>query len=118
VSEHARLKVGICPTCQCEIVAVLSGDSWVGDYCECCETTWIFAVVRTLRGAVSQAAEHIRAQAKRWSPEKLRAFVDERMAGAQHAALIDLAVHAGMLEQRDISSAGLAVDQHAREAQS
>jgi len=40
------------------------------------------------------------------------------MAGAQHAALIDLAVHAGMLEQRDISSAGLAVDQHAREAQS
>jgi len=116
--REEALKVGICPTCQSEIHAVIVGEEWTSERCSGCGETRYFMLARTLRGAVSQAAEHLRAQAKKWPAEKLRAFVDERMAGAQHAALIDLAVHAGMLEQRDISSAGLAVDQHAREAQS
>ena len=116
--REESLKVGVCPTCQSEICAMLVGEEWVGDTCPGCGWRCRFEIRRTRRGAVSQAAEHLRVQAKKWSVEKLRAFVDERMAGAQHAALIDLAVHAGMLEQRDISSAGLAVDQHAREAQS
>jgi hypothetical protein len=101
------MKIGFCPGCGSETVAVLRDEAWVGHRCsQCGEST--YPVLRSLSGAREAAQEHERSKLALLSADQLRSKLVYLAAGLEHAALVRLVIEAVSLPQRDLSPATLA----------
>jgi hypothetical protein len=109
------MKIGFCPGCGSEIVALLRDEAWVGHRCsQCGEST--YPVLRSLTGAREAAQEHERRKLSLLSADQLRSKLVYLAAGLDHAALVRLVMEAVSLPQRDLSATTLSRAQAQREA--